>query len=72
MAVGILVVVWVLVLRSMYQEKLLEDQQKAGHVAPGPASFDTLKKSLAEVSERLAAAENDYQQLARRVGGQRQ
>jgi outer membrane protein TolC len=32
MVVGILIVVWVVVLRSMYQKKLLEDQQKAGHV----------------------------------------
>jgi hypothetical protein len=53
MAVGVLVVVWVLVLRSMYQKKLVEDQQKAGHVPPGPATFDTLNSSLREISERL-------------------
>jgi hypothetical protein len=72
MIVGILVVVWVVVLRSMYQKKLLEDQQKAGHVPPGPASFGTLKTKLGEISDRLAAAENDYQQLSRRIGGPRQ
>jgi hypothetical protein len=72
MIVGILVVVWVVVLRSMYQKKLLEDHQKAGHAPPGPASFVTLKTKLGEISDRLAAAENDYQQLSRRMGGPRQ
>lgn len=72
MIVGILIIVWVLVLRNLYQKKLLEDRQEAGLVTPGPADFDTLKKSLVEISQRLAAAEADYQQLARRMGGQRQ
>jgi hypothetical protein len=71
MVVGILVIVWVVVLRSMYQKKLLEDQQKAGHAPPGPASFETLKTKLGEISDRLAVAEDDYQQLTRRIGGPR-
>lgn len=70
MIVGILIIAWVVVLRVMYQKKELEDKQKAGLVIPGPASFDTLKKQLGEISDQLAKAENDYQQLARRVGGQ--
>jgi hypothetical protein len=71
MIVGVLVIVWVFVLRTLYQKKLLEDRQKAGLVTPGPANFDALKKSLVEISQRLAAAEADYQQFARRMGGQR-
>jgi hypothetical protein len=71
MIVGILVIVWVLVLRNLYQKRLTEDRQKAGLITPGPANFDTLKEALVEVSQRLAAAEADYQQLARRIGGQR-
>ena len=71
MVVGVLVIVWVLVLRSMDQKRELEDRKKAGLVTPGPASFDTLKKTLEEISEQLATVEKDYQQLARRIGGQR-
>jgi hypothetical protein len=56
MIVGALVIVWVLVLSL---------------TPPGPASFETLKKTLGEVSERLATIEDDYQRLAQRVGGQR-
>jgi len=68
--VGILIIAWVVVLRVMYQKKELEDKQKAGLVIPGPASFDTLRKQLEEISDKLAKTENDYQQLARRAGGQ--
>jgi len=71
MIVGVLIVVWVVVLRVLYRKKVLEDSQKAGLVTPGPASFDTLKRQLGEVSDQLTKVENDYQQLARRVGGQR-
>jgi hypothetical protein len=71
MIVGVLIIVWVVVLRLLYQKKLEEDREKAGLVMPGPANFDSLKKSLGEISERLAAAESDYQQLARRAGGYR-
>jgi predicted transcriptional regulator len=71
MIVGVLIIVWVVVLRVLYQKKLLEDREKAGLVTPGPASFVTLQGKLGEISERLASLENDYQQLARRVGGQR-
>jgi tetrahydromethanopterin S-methyltransferase subunit G len=55
----------------MDQKRQLEDRKKAGLVTPGPASFDTLKKTLEEISEQLATVEKDYQQLARRIGGQR-
>jgi hypothetical protein len=68
---SILVIVWVLVLRSMDQKRQLEDRKKAGLVTPGPASFETLKKTLGDISEQLAAVEKGYQQLARRIGGQR-
>jgi len=71
MIVGMLIIAWVVVLRVMYQKKLVEDREKAGLVTPGPANFDTLKSTLGEISERLASVENDYQQLARRIGGQR-
>lgn len=63
--------VWALVLRTLYHKKLMEDREKAGLITPGPANFDSLKTSLVEISQRLAAAESDYQQLARRMGGQR-
>jgi hypothetical protein len=56
---------------NLYQKKLMEDREKAGLVTPGPANFETIKKSLVEISQRLAAAESDHQQLARRMGGQR-
>jgi hypothetical protein len=46
------VIVWVLVLRSLAKKRELEDRQKAGLSTPGPVSFDTLKKTLEEVSER--------------------
>jgi hypothetical protein len=72
MIVGILIIVWVVVLRVLYEKKLAEDREKAGLVTPVPANFETLKKSLVEISQRLTAAEADYQQLARRIGGQRQ
>ena len=72
MIVGVLIIAWVVVLRVLYQKKLAEDRQKAGLVTPGPANFDSLKRALGEVSERLATAESDYQQLARRIGGPRQ
>jgi hypothetical protein len=71
MIVGVLIIVWVVVLRVLYQKKLLEDRVKAGLVTPGPASFATLKGKLGQISEQLANLENDYQQLARRMGGQR-
>lgn len=71
MVVGVLIVVWVVVLRLMYQKKVLEDQQKAGLVIPGPASFDTLKRQLGEVSDQLDKAENDCRQLLSRIGGAR-
>jgi hypothetical protein len=71
MIVGVLIIVWVVVLRVLCQRKELEDRQKAGLVTPGPASFTTLKGKLGEISEQLVSLENDYQQLARRVGGQR-
>jgi len=70
MIVGVLIIAWVVVLRIMYQKKVMEDRQKAGLVTPGPASFDMLKRQLAEVCDQLARAEDDYQQLARRTGGQ--
>ena len=44
MIVGVLVIVWVLVPRNLYQKKLMEDREKAGLVIPGPANFDTLKE----------------------------
>jgi hypothetical protein len=62
MIVGVLVIVWVLVLRNLHQKKLMEDREKAGLVTPGPANFETIKKSLVEISQRLAAAESDYLQ----------
>jgi hypothetical protein len=71
MIVGVLVIAWVLVLRILAQKKEQEDRQKAGLVVPGPANYETLKKKLGEVSERLATLENDYNQLTQRVGGQR-
>ncbi|MGB8770990.1 MAG: hypothetical protein WCC92_15325 [Candidatus Korobacteraceae bacterium] len=71
MIVGVLIVIWVVVLRLMYQKKVLEDQQKAGLVIPGPASFETLKRQLGDVSDQLDKAESDYQQLVRRMGGAR-
>jgi hypothetical protein len=61
MIVGILIIVWVFVLKSLDKKRQMEDRQKAGLVSPGPASFDTLKKSLGEISERLGNVENDYQ-----------
>src|SRR5271154_531195 len=50
MAVGILVIVWVLVLRSVYQKKLLEDQQKDATVV-----LESIQNalSLAEVKYRV-------------------
>jgi predicted transcriptional regulator len=72
MIVAILIVVWVVVLRVLYQKKEMEDRQKAGLVSPGPAGFDTLKRKLEEISEQLGDIENDYQQLARRTGGRRE
>lgn len=71
MIVGILIIVWVLVLRSLDKKREVEDRQKAGLVSPGPANFDTLKRTLGEISERLANVESDYQQLALRIGGHR-
>jgi hypothetical protein len=71
MIVGALIIVWVMVLRNLYQKKLAEDREKAGLVTPGPASFDSLKKSLTGISEGLADAESDYQKLTRRTGGPR-
>jgi hypothetical protein len=71
MIVGVLVIVWVVVLRMLAQKKEVEDRQKAGLVVPGPASYETLTKKLGEVSERLAAIESDYNRLSQRVGGQR-
>jgi len=50
MIVGALIIVWVMVLRNLYQKKLAEDREKAGLVTPGPASFDSLKKSLTGIS----------------------
>ena len=71
MIVGVLVILWVLVLRSMDQKRELEDRQKAGLASPGPANFETLKRTLGEISERLATVENDYQQFVQNRGGQR-
>jgi hypothetical protein len=71
MIVGVLVIVWVLVLRSLAQKKEQEDRQKAGLVVPGPASYETLTEKFGEVSERLAAIESDYDRLSQRLGGQR-
>jgi len=72
MIVGVLIIAWVVVLRILYQKKLLEERQKAGLVTPGPANFETLKRKLGEISEQLASMEDEYQQLARRVGEQQQ
>ncbi len=46
MIVGILVIVWVLVLRNMDKKRQLEERQKAGLVSPGPANFETLRRTL--------------------------
>jgi hypothetical protein len=70
--VGVLIIVWVVVLRNLYQKKLLEEQVKAGLAAPGATSFETLKKMLGEISEQLVSLENDCGRLAERVEGQRQ
>jgi hypothetical protein len=37
MIVGVLIIAWVVVLRIMYQKKVMEDRHKAGLVTPGPA-----------------------------------
>ena len=69
MAVAIIIICWVIVLRNMDAKRKLEDQAKAGIAPIGPADYATLKKTLAEISTRLASMEAQYQTLMQRGGG---
>ena len=68
MLVAVLVICYVLVLRYLDQKNRKKDRLRAGNAAPsGPADYATIKKALAEVSDRLAAVERQYRDLGRRL-----
>ncbi|HVM74489.1 MAG TPA: hypothetical protein VMT75_02530 [Candidatus Saccharimonadales bacterium] len=72
MLVAILVICYVLVLRYFDQKNRERDRIKAGlAVALGPADYETLKKTLMEISARLTALETECRELAARSGGVR-
>lgn len=69
MLVAVLVICYVLVLRYLDQKNREKDRLKAGNAVPsGPADYATIKRALAEASDRLAAVERQYRDLARRLG----
>jgi hypothetical protein len=69
MLVAILVICYVLVLRYLDQKNREKDRIKSGvAIHSGPADYGTIKKALAETSERLAVVEGQYRELARRLG----
>ena len=68
MLVAILVICYVLVLRYLDQKNREKDRLKAGNAAPtGPADYATIKKALAETSQRLTVVEGQYRELAKRL-----
>ncbi len=70
MVVAALVIAYILVLRYLYQRELRKERQKAGVVeSAGPADYATIKKTVGEISERLALVEREYHELAQRLGG---
>jgi hypothetical protein len=69
MLVAILVICYVLVLRYLDQKNREKDRLKAGNAAPtGTADYATIKKALAETSQRLTVVEGQYRELAQRLG----
>jgi hypothetical protein len=69
MLVAILVIGYVLVLRYLDQKNREKDRLKAGLSVPsGPADYATVKKALAETSERIAVVEGQYRELVQRLG----
>ncbi len=71
MIVAILVIGYVLILRWLDQKNREKDRLKAGATPPGPADYATIKKALAQVSDRLIRVETEYRALAQRLGAQR-
>lgn len=72
MMVAILVICYVLILRYLDQKNRELDRIKAGiAVATGPADYNTLKKTLAEMSLRLTSLESECRELVARTGGAR-
>ncbi len=70
MMVAILVICYVLVLRYLDQKNRERDRIKAGMaVVTGPADYNTLKNTLAEMSQRLTSLEMECQELVERAGG---
>ena len=69
MMVAILVIGYVLVLRYLDQKSRQKERLKLGGVQVGPVDYESLKKSLGELSDRLAGVEAQYRELARRMGG---
>ena len=58
-----------LVLSYLDQKNREKDRLKAGlTAASGPADYATIKKALAQTSERLAVVEGQYREMAQRLG----
>ena len=68
MIVAILVIGYVLILRWLDQKNREKDRLKAGAVPSGPADYATIKKALAQVSDRLTQVETEYRALAQAMG----
>ena len=71
MLVAILVIGYVLVPRYLDQKNRERDRIKAGAIIVGPADYDTLKRSLDEMSVRLTGLEKQCSELLVRSGGAR-
>ena len=69
MLVSILVIGWVLIIRYLDLKNRERDRIKAGLAVAGPADYATLKKTLEEMSARLAALEKECRELVLRSGG---
>jgi hypothetical protein len=71
MIVGVLIAVWVFVLRILYQTNCSKRDRR-------PVSWRLVRPALRhskenwEISEQVAHLENDYEHLARRMAGQHQ
>ena len=72
MLIACIVIVYIVFLRYMYERKVRKEQQKSGLSAtPSSPDFASLKKSLDDISARLAGLERGYRDSSLRPGGPR-
>ncbi len=72
MLIACIVIAYVFFLKYLYDKKLAKERRNSGVAEPsGPADYNTLKKALTEMSERVTGLERAYHELSQREGGLR-